>query len=80
MHGKGMLEYRSMGVLGLRTEKYLSFVLSPLLSRDSNIVHICPLSQPFITPLLHHSITPIPLMILTTSLNKEWMTAVHQQP
>jgi hypothetical protein len=56
---EGVLEYWSAGVLGLKAEKYiLFFILSAFLYGDPSMVHICPLSQPFIIPLLHHSNTP----------------------
>ena len=56
------------------------FIVLPLRYRNPYRVPICPLSQSLIIPLLHHSKTPVLLIRLTASFNKDWMTAVYQQP
>jgi hypothetical protein len=66
-------------VLGLKAEMDLIFTLLPLVIRDANMVYIFPLYQPFINPLLHHSNTPVLQVLLTSSFDKERMTAVYQQ-
>jgi hypothetical protein len=66
-------------VLGLKAKKDLIFTLLPLVIRDPNMVHIFPLYQPFINPLPHHSNTLVLQVILTSSFDKEIMTAVYQQ-
>jgi hypothetical protein len=81
------LEYWSMGVLGLKAEIDLIGSPLPLVMRDQNMVYIFPLYQPLINPLLQYSITPIlqhsstPILQvqLTSSLDKERMTAVCQR-
>ncbi len=65
--------------MGLKAEIDLIFTLLPLVMRDPSMVYIIPLYQPFINPLLHHSITPILQVRLTTSFDKERMTAVYQR-
>jgi hypothetical protein len=89
MQYEGVLEYWSTGVLGLRAEMGLIFTILPLAIRDPNMVYIFPLYQPFINPLLHHSNlsrrsaakmdTPLLQVLLTSSFDKEWITAVYQQ-
>jgi hypothetical protein len=66
-------------VLGLKAEMDLIFTLLPLVIRDPNMVYIFPLYQPFINPILHHSNTPVHQVLLTSSFDKERMTAVYQQ-
>jgi hypothetical protein len=74
-----VLEHWSVGVLGLKAEIGLIFTLLPWVMRDPNMVYIFPLYQPFINPLLHHSITPILQVRLTSSFDKEGMAAVYQR-
>jgi hypothetical protein len=57
----------------------LIFALLPLIIRDPSIVCIIPLYQPFINPLLHCSNIPILQVLLTSTFDKERMTAVYQQ-
>jgi len=57
------LECWSNGVLGLKADIDLIFTLLPLVMRNSNMVYIFPLYQPFINPILstirrHHSNAP----------------------
>jgi hypothetical protein len=66
-------------VLGLKAEIDLIFTLLALDVRDPNMVYIFQLYQPFINSLLHHSNTPVPQVLLTSSFDKEEMTAVYQQ-
>jgi hypothetical protein len=75
----GVLEYWSTGVLGLKAEKHLIFIVSPLRYRNPYMVPICPLSLSLFIPLLRHSKTPVLLIRLTASYDKEWMTAVYKQ-
>jgi hypothetical protein len=74
-----VLEQWSIGVLGLKAEMGLIFTLLPLIIRDSSIVCIFQLYQPFINPLLHHSNTPVLQLLLTSPFDKERMTAVYQR-
>jgi hypothetical protein len=81
------MEYWSTGVLGLKAEIDLIFTLLPLVMRDPNMVYIFPLYQPFSNPLLSPSrrlyepeaSTPILQVRLTSSFDKERMTAVYQR-
>jgi hypothetical protein len=66
-------------VLGLKAEMDLIFTLLPLIILDPYMVCIFPLHQPFINPLLHHSNTPVRQVLLTSSFDKERVTAVYQQ-
>jgi hypothetical protein len=74
-----------MCVHGRVLERYLNIIimenafdLKKYATRKKN-ASIFPLYQPFINPLLHHSITPILQVRLTTSFDKERMTAVYQR-
>jgi len=53
------LEKGSNGVLGLKAEIDLIFTFLPLNKQEPNMIHFFSIYQPFITPPLHHSITPI---------------------
>ena len=69
-------EYWSNGVLGLKVEIGLIFTFLPLVMRDPNMVYIFP----YINRLsIHDSITPILQVRLTSSFDKERMTAVYQR-
>jgi hypothetical protein len=66
-------------VLSLKAEIDLIFTLLPLVMLDPNRVYIFPIYQPFINPLLHHSNTPVRQVRLTSSFDKERMTADYQR-
>jgi hypothetical protein len=66
-------------VVSLRSVFSIKIDSIPLVIRDPNMVYIFPLYQPFINPLLHRSNTPVRQVLLTSSFDKERMTAVYQQ-